>query len=73
VLLAYRTLPAAAVLAGIRHALAVGSVDPALVLIEARRAAADRPAVILPLQTLARYDRPLPAITHYDTLLAVAR
>jgi hypothetical protein len=73
VLLAYRTLPAAAVLAGIRHALAVGSVDPALVLIEARRAAADRPAVILPLQTLARYDRPLPAITHYDRLLAVAR
>jgi transposase len=73
VLLAHRTLPAAAVCAGIRHALAAGAVDPALVVIEARRTAADRPAVILPLQPLARYDRPLPAITHYDTLLAVAR
>ena len=72
VLLAHRLLPAAAVRTGIRHALATGSVDPALVVIEARRAA-DRPAVVLPLEPLARYDRPLPAIAHYDTLLAVAR
>ena len=47
--------------------------DPALVVIEARRAVADRPAVIVPVPSLARYDRPLPTITHYDTLLAVAR
>lgn len=73
VLLAHRTLPAAAVLAGIRHALAVGSVDPALVVIEARRLAPGRAAVVVPIGTLARYDRPLPTITHYDTLLAVAR
>ncbi len=73
VLLTHRTLPAPAVLAGIRHALAMGSVDPTLVVIEARRASAASPPVTLPLQTLARYDRPLPALSHYDTLLAVAR
>ncbi|MDQ3702257.1 MAG: IS21 family transposase [Chloroflexota bacterium] len=73
VLLVHRTLPTASVLAGIRHALALGSVDAALVAIEARRAAAAHPVVRLPLETLARYDRPLPVIQQYDTLLAVAR
>lgn len=72
-LLAHHTLPATAVRAGIRRALAAGSVDTALVVIEARCIAADRPAVVLPRATLARYDRPLPAIRHSDTLLAVAR
>lgn len=73
VLLIHRTLPAAAVLAGIRHALAVGSVDPAVVTIEARRVAEGWTDVVIPIGTLARYDRPLPTITHYDQLLAVAR
>lgn len=73
VLLAQRMLPTAAVLAGIRVVLAAGLVDPALVIIEARRATVTRPTVVLPLATLTRYDRPLPAISHYDTLLAVGR
>jgi hypothetical protein len=40
VLLLHRVLPAAAVIAGMRAALAVGVVNPELVAVEARRAAA---------------------------------
>jgi transposase len=73
ILLAHRYLDAAALLTGIAHALRVGSVDPAVVLIEARRATRGAGAVVVPIGTLARYDRPLPTITGYDELLAVAR
>ncbi len=73
VLLAHRSLASPAVLAGIDHALRVGSVDPAVVLIEARRAATNRPAVIVPIGALARYDRPAPRISHYDALLTTGR
>jgi hypothetical protein len=52
-------------------ALAVGSVDPDLVEIEARRHHDQRDtAVVIPIgEHLARYDRPAPSLTHYDTLL----
>ena len=39
VLLAHRTMPATAVIAGMDAGMAVGSVDPAVVTIEARKAA----------------------------------
>jgi transposase len=72
VLLAHRQLPAEAVLAGIDAALKVGSTDPALVCIEARRII-DAPACpVLPItQALQRYDRPAPTLGGYDTLLDV--
>lgn len=73
ILLAHRYLDTTALHAGMVHALRVGSVDPAVVLIEARRAARGEGTVVVPIGTLARYDRPLPTITRYDELLAVAR
>jgi transposase len=77
VLLAGRRLPAEAVTAGIDAALGVGSTDPALVAIEARRLR-DIPdpsiATVIPLQrALARDERPPPTLGRYDTLLDAAR
>lgn len=69
VLLAHRTLPADAVIAGLRAALDVGCVDPAVVVIEARRRAAASVAPVLPMGSLARFDRPTPTLTSYDDLL----
>ena len=69
VLLAHRTLPAGAVIAGMEAALAVNSVDPAVVIIEARRAAEGSSVPALPIGELARFDRPKPTVAHYDTLL----
>jgi hypothetical protein len=68
VLLAHRVLPADAVVAGMNAALGVGSVDPEVVVIEARRA--QRPeAAVVPIGALTRFDRPAPTIAHYDQLL----
>ncbi len=69
VLLAHRRLPHQALVAGMEAALAVGAVDPAVVVIEARRAAADSSAPAVPIGTLARFDRPLPSLANYDDLL----
>jgi len=73
ILLAHRQLPADAVRAGIRAVLAIGVVDPDVVIVEARRAVADRDPVVVPIGVLARYDRPTPTIAHYDELLKEAR
>ena len=72
VLLAHRSLDTAALTSGMEQALRVGCVDPAVVVIEARRAARDR-GVVIPIGALVRYDRPLPTVAQYDELLAVAR
>jgi transposase len=70
VLLLHRHLTAAAVAAGMTAALAVGSVDVEVVEIEARRQVEDRDAVVIPFgEHLARFDRPTPSLTRYDTLL----
>jgi transposase len=72
VLLLHRTLPAAAVTAGMQRALAAGSVDPAVVAIEARRMhrPAQAAAGAAPIgEGLSRFDRPLPSTAHYDSLL----
>ena len=56
-----------------RHCAAcvdIGVVDPDVVIVEARRAAGDHTAAVVPIgDGLARYDRPLPTIAHYDQLL----
>ncbi|MGH7747604.1 MAG: IS21 family transposase, partial [Candidatus Dormibacteria bacterium] len=73
VLLAHRVLPHEAVVAGIEGALAVGSVDPDVVIVEARRAS-DRPGVSpAPIPGLARFDRPKPSLHGYDDLLEASR
>jgi transposase len=70
VLLAHRSVPAEAIRAGITAALRIGSVDPDVVIVEARRTVADGThAPVIPIGVLARYDRPAPTIDHYDQLL----
>ena len=70
VLLAHRTLPAAA-LAEPRWTRAVSSdaLDAQAVLIDARRQAGGTVAPVIPIGALARYDRPAPALDAYDQLL----
>jgi transposase len=69
VLLAHRYLPYEAVVAGIEGALAVGSLDPEVVVVEARRATERRYNAQPELAELSRFDRPVPSICHYDDLL----
>lgn len=69
VLLLHRSVPAGSVIAGIEGALTVGSVDPAVVAIEARRAAECTVAPVVPIgEGLSRFDRP-PSTARYDDLL----
>ena len=69
VLLAHRTLPAAALEAAMTTAVASGVLDAQAVLIDARRQAGRQVAPVIPLGALARYDRPAPALDAYDQLL----
>lgn len=75
VLLLHRTMAPVAVLAGMDAALLLGSYDPDLVAVEARRAAgrhaADVPPVPLPpgAGAAAAVVRPVPSLAGYDQLL----
>jgi len=76
VLWLHRRMPAAAVAAGLKAALRVGSTDPAVVAIEARRSAdghGDDPASqqrrLAKVITLPGADRPAPTLDGYDQLL----
>ena len=70
-LLLHRHLPAAALHAALDAVERVGSVDPALVAIEARRSADGRGAsAIVERPALRRFDRPAPDLAGYDALLA---
>lgn len=68
-LLAHRTLPAAALLAAMDKAISTGMLDPQVVLIDARRDTTGQVAPVIPIGALARYDRPAPTLTAYDDLL----
>jgi transposase len=70
VLLLHRQLPATHVLAGIDAALGVGSVDPALVAIEARRLAEVPACPVVPITRVpGLQERPTPTLAGYDALL----
>jgi hypothetical protein len=69
VLLAHRTLPATALLTAMTRAVSSSVLDPQAVLIDARRAAGEHVAAVIPIGTLARYDRPAPTLAAYDQLL----
>lgn len=72
VLLLHRAIPADALVAGIERALRAGSVDPAVVAIEARRANEATADNVIPIgEGLSRFDRPAPSTAHYDDLLEV--
>jgi transposase len=69
VLLLHRTIDTAALIEGVNRALAAGSVDPAVVAIEARRAGEGSEVVVPIGDGLSRYDRAAPSLAHYDQLL----
>jgi transposase len=69
VLLAHRTLPAAALEAAMTRAIEAGVLDAQAVIIDARRQAGRQVAPVIPIGALARYDRPAPALDAYDQLL----
>jgi len=69
--LLHRRVPAAVVAEAMGAALLVGSVDPEVVAIEARRIQSRRPpAPVVPIGTGARDVRPTPRLDGYDALLA---
>jgi hypothetical protein len=68
ILLAHRTMTAAALIAAMDRAVASGCLDPEVVLIDARRDTGQVAAVV-PIGALARYDRPAPSLADYDQLL----
>ncbi|MEB3065752.1 IS21 family transposase [[Mycobacterium] zoologicum] len=72
VLLAHRSLPAAAVIAAMDKAVDAGTLDPQVVLIDARRHAGETLAPVIAIGALARYDRPAPTLSGYDDLLATS-
>jgi transposase len=69
VLLLHRVLPAGAVTSGMDAAVAAGTVDPAVVAIEARRANEPSAPAVAIGEGFSRFDRPAPTIGHYDQLL----
>jgi hypothetical protein len=62
-------LPAEAVVTGMRVALELCSVAPELVAIEARRAAGEHLAEVVPIRGPECEERALPALSGYDVLL----
>lgn len=71
VLLLERTMKPSAVREGMARCLRVGSLDPAIVAIEARRSVEERRPVPDRDPHLSPYDRELPSVAHYDELLSV--
>jgi hypothetical protein len=70
VLLAHRTLPTAALITAMGKAIDAGTLDPQVVLIDARRETGGHVAPVIPIGALARYDRPAPSLSDYDDLLS---
>jgi len=69
VLLAHRSLPAAALNTAMAAAVATGVCDPQVVIIEARRHHHGEDPAAVPIGVWARYDRPAPTLAGYDVLL----
>ncbi|MCH9700020.1 MAG: IS21 family transposase, partial [Actinomycetia bacterium] len=68
ILLAHRTMAAAALITAMDRAVTSGCLDPETVIIDARRDTSPIAAVVA-IGALARYDRPPPSLTDYDDLL----
>jgi hypothetical protein len=71
VLLLHRTMDAAAVISGMDGAITVGSIDPEVVAVEARRSLGRPVPVPVLSESLAAFDRPAPSLSVYDALLEV--
>ena len=53
------------------RAIDVGSIDPEVVAVEARRSLGRSVAAPVISESLAAFDRPAPTLSHYDALLEV--
>jgi len=73
VFLGGRRLPIAAITQAMAWASSSSVTDPDATLVEARRLASPREAHFVPIGALARFDRPMPSLAHYDELLEAAR
>jgi len=62
VLLAHRGLPAASMITAMDVAVTSGVLDPASVIIDARRDSTAPVAAVIDISTLAHYDRPAPTL-----------
>ncbi len=71
VLLLHRTMAQEAVISGMEGALDVGSVDPEIVAVEARRSLGRAAPAPVARETLTVFDRPTPTLGGYDELLEV--
>ena len=73
ILLAHRSMPAAALTGAMDRAVAGSVLDPAAVIIDARTHTTNHLAPVVPIGALSRYDRPAPTLTAYDQLLTGSR
>ena len=71
VLLLHRTMAREAVVSGMEGALDVGSVDPEIVAVEARRSLGRAAPTPVERESLTVFDRPAPTLVGYDELLEV--
>jgi hypothetical protein len=71
VLLLHRTMPATAVISGMERAIDVGSLDPEVVAVEARRSIGRAEPIPVISESLAAFYRPAPTLRGYDDLLDV--
>jgi transposase len=71
VLLLHRTMSAPAVISGMERAIDVGSLDPEVVAVEARRSLGRPLPTPIVSESLAAFDRPAPSLSGYDALLEV--
>lgn len=69
ILLAHRHLPADAIATALDACVDIGVIDPAVVIVEARRHTQTSDPVVVPIGSLTAYDRPVPDIARYDQLL----
>ncbi len=63
VLLAHRTLPADALITAMDRAVTAGRLEPRVVITDARRVAETHVAPVIPIGSLAPYDRPAPSLS----------
>jgi len=69
VLLAHRSLPVEALICAMELAVESGGLDPQAVIVSARHLNDRTVAPIVPIESVAKYDRPKPCLSQYDELI----
>ena len=73
VLFAHRNLKSESLIAAMEVAVEAGALEPQSVIIDARNLESGPIAPVIPLETVAKYDRPAPTLDHYDNLLPLRK